>query len=62
MLVTLEVKGFNVTCQMTLSMKRHHEPQVKNVFELLSMYLLTVLTISALASPFSFFFVLQTLE
>ena len=37
MLVTLEVKGFNVTCQMTLSMKRHHEPQVKNVFELLSM-------------------------
>ena len=37
MLVTLEIKRFNVTCQMTLSMKRHHEPQVKNVFELLSM-------------------------
>ena len=36
MLVTLEIKRFNVTCQMTLSMKRHHEPQVKNVFELLS--------------------------
>ena len=37
MLVALEIKRFNVTCQMTLSMKRHHEPQVKNVFELLSM-------------------------
>lgn len=37
MLVTLGVKGFNVTCQMTLSMKWHHELQVKNVFELLSM-------------------------
>ena len=37
MLVALEIKRFNVTCQMTLSMKRHHEPHVKNVFELLSM-------------------------